>query len=127
MTTAKKAHELKALQGQRDRLQIDLDQAKGETAKALAFERRIRADLTSTEQRIARISRMDSEPIVSEHALLRYLERVKGIDLQEISREILTPQRVLAIKALGTLRINMEGVSFVVRNGVVVTTEEKRA
>lgn len=43
--------------------------------------------IQSVEDEIRALSRRHI--VVSEHAMLRYLERVKGIDLEEISREII--------------------------------------
>lgn len=42
-----------------------------------------------------------NEPNVSEHAILRYLERVKGIDLIELKKEILSEKVLKMTKTLG--------------------------
>ncbi len=61
-----------------------------------------------------------SEIRVSDHALVRYLERRYKLHTDELRAEILTPDRVAAIKA-GASRISCKGFDFVVKNGVVVT------
>lgn len=38
---------------------------------------------------------------VSEHAIVRYLERVKGFDISEIEKEILTDEVITLVKKLG--------------------------
>lgn len=38
---------------------------------------------------------------ISEHAILRYLERVKGIDIPEIEKEILTDDVLSFVETLG--------------------------
>lgn len=43
----------------------------------------------------------DTEPTVTEHAIIRYLERVMGLDLDNIRNEILSPEVATQIKALG--------------------------
>lgn len=60
---------------------------------------------------------------VSDHAVLRYIERVFGFDLQDVRNQILTPDRVAAIKA-GANQITANGVKFVIRNKTVVTVKD---
>lgn len=58
---------------------------------------------------------------VTDHALVRYMERVKGIDLDAVRREILTPERVAMIKA-GAVRIKIEGGNELrIKESAVVT------
>lgn len=60
--------------------------------------------------------------IVSEHAMLRYIERVLGIDLKEIERHILTDEVKEQYKIVGNGRfpINDE-FRALIRDNVVVT------
>ena len=68
-----------------------------------------------------------SEPKLSEHAILRYLERVKGIDLDAITQEILTEERKEAIRNFGTVKLPLEkGAKLVVREGTIVTVTPKK-
>ena len=59
---------------------------------------------------------------VSEHAMLRYIERVLGIDLKEIERRILTDEVKEQYKIVGNGRfpINDE-FRALIRDNVVVT------
>ena len=57
---------------------------------------------------------------VSEHALLRYLERTGRLDRAEIEKEILTPDLVAAIK-LGANSFKVNGHTWLIENGRVVT------
>lgn len=59
-------------------------------------------------------------PRVSDHALLRYLERAKGVDVEAARAEILTTEHAMAIKA-GAVGITIGRVYLPVRNGCVVT------
>ena len=63
-----------------------------------------------------------SKIIVSEHAMLRYIERVLGIDLKEIERRILTDEVKEQYKIVGNGRfpINDE-FRVLIRDNVVVT------
>lgn len=60
------------------------------------------------------------EPKVSDHAVIRYLERVYGFSFDEVRAEILTPDRASAIRA-GASRISHGGVSFLVRDRTITT------
>lgn len=64
-------------------------------------------------------------PTVSDHAIIRYLERIKNVDMDAIRAEILTPERASAIRA-GACRININGFSFVVKGNVICTIMEDR-
>jgi hypothetical protein len=61
---------------------------------------------------------------VSDHAIIRFLERKHGFDFEALRREILTPSRVLAIKS-GAKAIDHDGVSFKVADGTITTVIEK--
>lgn len=65
-------------------------------------------------------TRTISQAQVSDHAVLRYLERVRGINIQAIRNEILTPQRV-ELMALGCKTIKGNGYELVIKNYTVIT------
>ena len=66
-------------------------------------------------------------PVVTDHALVRYIERVKGIDVEALRGEILTDGRRAAIKRYGSLKIPLpDGARVVVKEGVIVTVSPKR-
>ncbi len=59
---------------------------------------------------------------ISDHAMLRYLERVKNVNLQEIEKEILTDSIIQSITQLNTCRlITKAGYKLVVKNRNVIT------
>jgi len=63
---------------------------------------------------------------VSDHALVRYLERVYGIDMDAIRSEILTPVVQIAEGfGCGTI-IGKHGCRVMIRDGVVTTVVPKR-
>lgn len=57
---------------------------------------------------------------VSDHAVLRYLERKYGMDIDALRAEILTPQRQKAF-ARGCRAVRAGEVLFIAKNGTVVT------
>ena len=59
---------------------------------------------------------------VSEHAMVRFFERVSGIDIEQIERRILTDEVIALVEKLGgTGTFNCDGFSVVIKNYTVVT------
>jgi hypothetical protein len=58
--------------------------------------------MRATKDAIACLTNLAQEGIVSEHALLRFLERVHGIDMQRVRKTILPREIAESIKTLGT-------------------------
>ena len=86
----------------------------------------LRQQLTQTNEELRKLHSPDGEPVVSEHAIIRWLERVKGIDLNQVRREILNG-RTAQIRKLGTCNIKLpNGMKMVVRGHVVVTILDKQ-
>lgn len=72
----------------------------------------------------AEIEKLDSDGVlkVSEHAIVRYFERVKGFDIQEIEKEILSEQVLALVDKLGVNgTYPNDGFSIVLKNGTVAT------
>jgi len=59
---------------------------------------------------------------VTDHAVLRYLERVEGVDVEGIRRMI--GRRVDRAVAMGACGVQADGVTFRLERGVVVTVSE---
>ena len=64
---------------------------------------------------------MARTPQVSDHAVLRYLERKYNLDTDAIRKEILTPQALAAIKR-GATSFSEDNIKFLVQDGVVLTS-----
>ena len=63
---------------------------------------------------------MKRGPHVTDHALLRYLERRYGVDVAALREQIRL--RVRPAAKMGARGVSIDGVYFVIRNGRVVTT-----
>lgn len=69
----------------------------------------------------------EGPPVVTEHAVLRYLTRIKGLDLDSIKAEILgDSEHIVKTLGGGEIPVNARGTipathRIVVKNGVVVT------
>lgn len=64
-------------------------------------------------------------PSVTDHAVLRYLERVMGVDVEAIRDGLLTPEIKQAIR-LGAKSVTVQGVTFKVEGPRIVTVIETR-
>lgn len=62
---------------------------------------------------------------VSDHALVRYMERVMNLDLDSIRQQILTPERVSAIKA-GAVEIIGGDCTLRCKNRTVITIVKEK-
>lgn len=101
------------LVGERDRLQSAL----GEAERIIAD---LRARLSVVASEYEKRTRKAPEPRLSDHALLRYLERVFDLDLALIRAEIMTPAVVDAVRS-GASAVTVNGVKFVCDKGTIVT------
>jgi len=70
-----------------------------------------------------RISFMTKEPVVSEHALLRYLERKYDFDVEQIKDEILTKDFKELINSMGDANYTIPGTNLkaIVKSNVIIT------
>jgi chromosome segregation ATPase len=69
---------------------------------------------------------LDVKPVVSEHALLRYVERVLGVNIKKIENEILTHDVMNAIETLHSGKIPYkDGMTLVIRDKTVITINPK--
>ncbi|WP_300409153.1 hypothetical protein [Lagierella sp.] len=79
--------------------------------------------LNTLNQKIRTISKNHGSLTVSEHAIIRYMERVLGIDIEGLTEKILPEENALFIKNFGNGQypINNGEFRIVVKDGVVVT------
>ena len=81
--------------------------------------------LDETIQQLATVEREAAQLVVSEHALLRYFERVLGYDLNALSRQLTPPETVAMIRQLGSgtypVLVNGHKVRIRVQDRVVTT------
>lgn len=126
MTDLAKTHELKSLRTQLTKAQGDHQAATEEVRSAQRRAATIKKEIDTISARIEELQKasVDSgSPIVSEHAILRYLQRVKGIDIEAVCREILDPSTVANMRfaAGAKTKIRREGFDLIVANNQVVT------
>lgn len=66
-----------------------------------------------------------SEPRISDHAIIRYLERRFKFDFEAVRNDLMTKAIKSAI-LMGVRAIKVEGGRFIVRNGTITTFVPKR-
>lgn len=64
---------------------------------------------------------------VSEHGLLRYLERIKGIDIEQVKKEMI-PKELLEFSEQEIKELNFEkqGIKYIVKGNNIVTVIKKK-
>lgn len=107
------ADKLKALEAEIADLKAKSRPIQQKISKLESERMKVQQDLASAQK----------EPRVSDHALIRYFERKFGVSFDDIRAEILTPDRIAAIKA-GAKSIKHDGVTFRIVGTTIVTVLE---
>jgi hypothetical protein len=107
-------HQLKHLQTQRNAMEALVVSAR---AKMVESQRQMEAHLKELKRIDAEIGKLQRKVIVSEHAIVRYFERVLGYDIEDIKTQILPPD----VKQLvnGTFQVGIHKVK--VKDNTIVT------
>lgn len=120
----KDARLLKQFQSQLSAIENDIIALKSELSiknREMTQKETIRKEL---KRKIENFGRFD-DIIVSEHAILRYLERIGGLNIDEIQAKILSKSVMELINSLdandGQYPVKEEGFSIKLKNKVVVT------
>ncbi len=122
MALSKEQNEtLRSLKVQVEKFHIELQTAQAELNIAEAKRNKLKARIQKIEAEIARLGSFHKIPLVSEHALVRYLERVHNIDMDRVREELLSPALLAAIQSLGNGEFPMKDFIAVVRQNTVVT------
>ena len=85
--------QLKIMQGDAESLKIELINKQKEYEAKLSAIKKIKEEIFKFEN--------DNSVKVSEHAIVRYFERVKGFDITEIEKDILSDEILKLIEQLG--------------------------
>lgn len=117
------SNELKSLQVRQNMLNNEVVELR---RKSMALAQEIAVKRAEMEEINTRMSDMHKKDIVvTEHAILRYVERVMGIDTEAIKARILSPENRRAIGFAGSCKIKSDGLTFVVKNRAVVSVIAK--
>jgi hypothetical protein len=113
------AHELKQLESRRTKLIAETKSYHADFVAVRKLYDDSNAALKEVEEKIAAARQ---HPMISEHAILRYAERVLGLVTDKIRHQLLTPETKAMINAVGSGKIPTgNGVKLVVKDKTVVT------
>jgi hypothetical protein len=110
-------------------LQVQLNNANAEHAVAMEAQRNASIEADRALKKVKSLKKKLDEhaasaviPTISEHALLRLLERVYGIDMEELKAKVMTPTTIKAIKAIKSGTVPLEtGGRAIIKNHVIVS------
>lgn len=115
------AHLLKGLESQLHKAESEVALCKVELLSKQKEYDTLRKNLNTIKEKISKLT-SNKEIIISEHALLRYVERVLNIDVEEISNSILTDQFKTLVYTLGDGKIPLNNdFTAIVKDNVVTT------
>lgn len=115
--------ELKGLQSQLTVAKIEAARTADDLAKATAKHQESLKCISDCEFKIARLQEQTIEPIVSEHAILRWLERVDGVNMDNVRAAILGDGTAESIKFAKTGKVVKNKHTIIFKNKTVVTVE----
>jgi len=118
--SVKNAQQLKQLNTRAAKLEVDIKEARLEAKDKQQYCSRLENQLSNVKKEIVKLE--DSEIVVSEHAMLRYIERVMGVDLEAIQQRILTPAVTSLINNAGSGKFPIEGGGKVVVKGNTIVS-----
>ena len=113
---------LKALQVKKTKLEKeleDLEKEKNEICKGINEKKKQLSNVNSD------IKQLKSNVVITEHILVRYLERIKGINMKEIQKEILDESLKKQIMTLGSGKFYKNGFKLIVKNYSIVTVKKE--
>jgi chromosome segregation ATPase len=116
----KTSAKLKALQSRLHEAEAETDCLQSEFKNARSKLDKNLHLIKSLKTEISEIREKNKNVIVSEHAILRYLERIKGMNIEEIKKEMLDGKES-QIKFAGSGKIGINGYTIVFKNNVVVS------
>lgn len=114
----KNSQDIKALKSRITKTRAEMDSAKIEMQMAQRRMSELQSMVSKMENELKAME--GSKVTVTEHAILRYLERVRGIDLEEVENTIL-PEAYREKLINGKIPIN--GFRIVVKDNTVITVE----
>jgi predicted nuclease with TOPRIM domain len=115
----KNQHELKELQVRLTKLQVEIKNLEKDKSYIINEIIDKKNKLNSLRQKIKNLT--IKEPIISEHAMLRYIERIMNINLDDIANRILTKENLEIIKLTGNCKIKSEGIELIVKDSCVIS------
>lgn len=111
-------HQLKHFQTQRNEVEALYKNAK---AKMVDAQREMEKYNLQMKNLDASISKLQNDIVISEHAYLRYFERVLGYDLEDVKNQIITAEVDQLIRQMGSGTYPTDTHKVRVKDNTVVT------
>jgi hypothetical protein len=118
-TATNPAQDLKALQTKMKQVKAELDAQKLASARIIQRITESKAEIDRLKTLMQSLS--TTELVVSEHAMLRYIERVMHIDMHELRERVVPTEVAESAKVLGAGTYPTETHSVVIKDGVAIT------
>lgn len=115
-------NEINKLIEKSDELQAELAKLKSEKYQIKNKTQSVIDQLKNTENKIEELRLSQTEIIISDHAIVRYLERVEGIDMEDVKKKIATEKVTELINKLGNGIFPVNDVFKITVNKKVITT-----
>jgi TolA-binding protein len=113
---------LKQLHSQASKIEGDIESLDMERNRINKEMVNKREQLKEIKAKITSIHEHNKDLLVSEHAIIRYLERVEGFNFHEIRHKIITEKLKEQFKVLGNGTYPIDGkFSVKIQNNVIVT------
>lgn len=117
---AKDSQELKQLQTRKIKLEVEIEQLNTDQKQAQKDFAEAKKKLDSVDCQIKALKVKNI--VISEHAILRFLERKFNLDLEDIEAQIMSKDIEAQIKAMGNGKYPVGGgLRIVVKDGTIVS------
>ena len=116
-----KGSQIKSIQVLISKINFEIDNIKAQQTLLQSSMDKQLAQLKKYQEELLSLQMDSKEIIISEHAILRYLERVYKLDITKLYKEIVTPKVQEQIKEFGNGTYSVEAFSIKVVDNVVVT------
>jgi hypothetical protein len=113
--------ELKRLQSLQSQLKLEFRSLHENTNRIKMELMTKEKQIKEVEKKIQNLQGCDENIIVSEHAIVRYLERVYGLDLEKIKHEIIPEKTITQAKMVGNGRYKVDDYTLLIKDNVVIT------
>lgn len=119
-----KSHQLAALRDRKRALAAEIAIESEAIRDSRIKLKRMQQDITRLNHQIEQLERRKDGITVTDHAVIRYLERVQGIDIDAIREQMVTDQVEQAVDTLGGTGKFPSGECRLVMDGYKVVTVE---
>jgi len=118
------SQKLKQLESRKVKLEEECLSLKQDYTHTSQSYNRIKQKLDALNKQIEELKVRSSDLIITEHAVLRFLERTDAVNIEQIKIDIVSDSTKTAVKALGDGQYPIgEGLHIVVKNNTVVTVK----